>query len=172
MKNWYIECNNPYYIWINGYNRDNKISKEVMIMNKKSIAFMLILILVFTSIVGCSEKKDVDKSKDDTVGILEPKQETLSENDEEKIMKEFKAMVKSDNEPYTLVKFIDANIGNVTKEHAIEMIMELEEVQGAYIERYTDQLFMEEHQMELLTLSEVNNNEAKLKIICSLTRQR
>lgn len=131
-------------------------------MNKKPIAFIFIIILLFTSLVGCGEK-DVEKSKDETVGRLEPKTETIVENDEEKIMKEFETMVKSDNEPFTLVKFIDKNIGNVNMEYAIEMIRELEEVQEEYIDRYTDQLFMEEHQMELLTLSEVHNSKAKIE---------
>lgn len=137
--------------------------KEVGIMNKKSIAFMLIVsILLLTLLAACGEE-GVDKGNGELVDKVEPKPEVSIEKDEEKIMKDFKTMVKSDNEPFVLVKFIDENIDKVKTENATEMIRELEEVQEGYIERYTEQLFMEEHQMELLTLSEVQHSEAKIE---------
>lgn len=144
-----------------------KLLKEVRIMKKRTIVFMLLIgILLFTSIVAC-RGKDVDKNNGEPTDKIEPTNEDIVENDEETIMKDFKTMVKSDNEPFTLVKFIDENIEKVKVEYATEMIKELEEVQEGYIERYTDQLFMEEHQMELLSLSEVGqtgNDETKTNI--------
>ena len=137
--------------------------KEVGIMNKKSIAFMLIVsILLLTLLAACGEE-GVDKGNGELVDKVEPKPEVSIEKDEEKIIKDFKTMVKSDNEPFVLVKFIDENIDKVKIENATEMIKELEEVQEGYIERYTEKLFMEEHQMELLTLSEVQHSEAKIE---------
>jgi len=79
---------------------------------------------------------------------------TAAENeDTDKLVHEFKSMVESNNEPYTLVQFIDENIKNATEEEAAVMILILEEVQKEYIQKYTDELFMEDNQMELLKLS-------------------
>lgn len=137
--------------------------KEVGIMNKKSIAFMLIVSILLLTLLAACGGEGVDKGNGELVDKVEPKPEVSIEKDEEKIIKDFKTMVKSDNEPFVLVKFIDENIDKVKTENATEMIRELEEVQEGYIERYTEQLFMEEHQMELLTLSEVQHSEAKIE---------
>jgi len=137
--------------------------KEVGIMNKKSIAFMLIVSILLLTLLAACGGEGVDKGNGELVDKVEPKPEVSIEKDEEKIMKDFKTMVKSDNEPFVLVKFIDENIDKVKIENATEMIKELEEVQEGYIERYTEKLFMEEHQMELLTLSEVQHSEAKIE---------
>lgn len=128
-------------------------------MNKKNITYMLIItILLFSLLVGCKVNNDLDGNNGESMDNTRTETETIVENDEEKIMGDFKNIVESDNEPFTLVKYVDENIDKVSTEYAVEMIRNLEEVQEKYIERYTGQLFMEENQMELLSLSEVNRS--------------
>lgn len=116
----------------------------------KAISLMGIFLILF--IVGCDnyllEKNDKE--------IYEALESTLtSSNTEESdgLLYEFKSIVDSNNEPYVLVQFIDENIKNATEEEAAVMILILEEVQKEYIQEYTDEIFMEDNQMELLRLS-------------------
>jgi len=116
----------------------------------KAISLMGIFLILF--IVGCDnyllEKNDKE--------IYEALESTLtSSNTEESdgLLYEFKSIVDSNNEPYVLVQFIDENIKNATEEEAAVMILILEKVQKEYIQEYTDEIFMEDNQMELLRLS-------------------
>jgi len=116
----------------------------------KAISLMGIFLILF--IVGCDnyllEKNDKE--------IYEALESTLtSSNTEESdgLLYKFKSIVDSNNEPYVLVQFIDENIKNATEEEAAVMILILEEVQKEYIQEYTDEIFMEDNQMELLRLS-------------------
>ncbi|NLW22495.1 MAG: hypothetical protein GXY88_04435 [Tissierellia bacterium] len=113
-----------------------------------SIISLLLIVLV----VGCKDENivmDAEKS----IGILKAETTNLEEEEEENIIKDFRNIVKSNNEPFALVNFIDQNIDKVNEEYRVEMIRELEEVQEKYIEKYTEQLFIEDYQMELLSLS-------------------
>lgn len=77
----------------------------------------------------------------------------------EDIMTDFDNMIKGDKEPYVLIKVIDENIKEVREREATEMIVKLEEIQKDYVERYTEELFTEGYQMELLSLSEINQSK-------------
>lgn len=116
----------------------------------KAISMISILLILFT--MGC--ESDLLEKNDKVIYEALENPLTAAENeDTDKLVHEFKSMVESNNEPYTLVQFIDENIKNATEEEAAVMILILEEVQKEYIQKYTDELFMEDNQMELLKLS-------------------
>ncbi len=130
-------------------------------MKIKTIGFLLAIgIILIGSPVGCKSKKV--ELKDEHFFDIESEEESSVNQVEKTIydtkkgtMTDYNNIVKGDNEPFVLVKFIDENIKGVTEEEAIEMIMRLEEIQEGYKELYTDELFTEGYQMELLSLSEV-----------------
>lgn len=116
----------------------------------KAISMISILLILFT--MGC--ESDLLEKNDKVIYEALENPLTAAENEEtDRLVHEFKSMVESNNEPYTLVQFIDENIKNATEEEAAVMILILEEVQKEYIQKYTDELFMEDNQMELLKLS-------------------
>lgn len=126
---------------------------------KKVILILISSILLITMITGCNGE-DINEISNQLVEDMESnKTEKVVENDEEKIMKDFNNAIKGDIEPFLLVKLIDDIIDKVKVDYAIEMVLKLEEIQGNYIERYTEELFMEEYQMELITLSDVFDSE-------------
>lgn len=116
----------------------------------KAISMISILLILFT--MGC-ESDLLEKNDKVIYEALENPLTAVENEDTDKLVHEFKSMVESNNEPYTLVQFIDENIKNATEEEAAVMILILEEVQKEYIQKYTDELFMEDNQMELLKLS-------------------
>lgn len=127
-------------------------------MRRKYISLLLIMgIVLILSLVGCKSKK-IDENTENGIEEVNDESSTPIEEDKEKIINDFRNIVKSDNEPYTIVKFIDENIEKVEKEEAVEMIRDLEEVQEEYLTKYTDQLFMEDYQMELLRVSQVTES--------------
>jgi len=123
--------------------------KEVSPMNKKILVLALSFILLLS---GCS----VDIKQNDKAIYEALKREVYKKDDTSihELIKEYKEIAKSDNEPYILVKFIDENIKNVDKKEAVAMILILEEVQKEYTSRYTDELFADNNQAELLSLSQ------------------
>lgn len=122
-------------------------------MNKKILkGISIINIFLILFIVGC-ESSILEKNDKVIYEALEGSM-TISKDDETmELVHEFKSIVESNNEPYTLVQFIDKNIKNATKEEAAVMVLILEEVQKEYIPKYTDELFIEDNQLELLKLS-------------------
>src|SRR5699024_7436286 len=52
---------------------------------------------------------------------------------------------------------INENISKVEKEDAIEMIRSLEDAQIEYMEKYTDEMFAEDYQSELIGIWEANS---------------
>jgi len=123
-------------------------TKEVELMNKKIGILMLSLMLAFVS--GCNINKQQEKSLYEK---LEKEMYESDDDDIDEIIKQYNEMAKSDNEPYTLVKFIDENIKNVTEKEAVIMVLILEEVQKEYMPRYAEELFADENQSELLNIS-------------------
>ncbi len=127
-------------------------------MRKKYIAlFFIVGIILLVSLAGCKSKKP-EESNEKPVGKVDEESATIVEDNKEKIMQDFRNMVKSGNEPMILVKFIDENVGKVQQEDVVEMVRDLEEVQERYLEKYTDQLFMEDYQVELISLSDINES--------------
>lgn len=126
-------------------------------MKEKSIILVLIIVSIFlVSLVGCSSEKP-ELAKDETTDKIEEVNESI-EYTRDEIMKDFRNILKSKNEPIILVKFIDENISKVEKEDAVEMIVELEEAQIEYTDKYTDEMFVEDYQSELLRLWEGDFN--------------
>ncbi|MBZ2175821.1 hypothetical protein K8M07_11290 [Schnuerera sp. xch1] len=121
-------------------------------MNKKIIVSIIGLLLGIFAI-GC-ENEALKQNDDIIYNALESSQSDFNKKEKEGLVKDFKNIVESDNEPYTLVQFIDKNIKNATEEEAVAIVLILEEVQEKYIQEYTDQLFVEDNQMELLGLSQ------------------
>ena len=130
-------------------------------MRRKSIAIFLIIgMILLVSLAGCKSKK-MREGKGESIGKVDEEAASSVEDDKEKIMQDFRNIIKSDNEPIILVEFIDKNIEKVQQEDAVEMIKELEEVEEQYLEKYTDQLFMEDYQIELISLSEIQQSGEK-----------
>ena len=121
-------------------------------MAKKTIILLFAIVVLLVSLTGCKLEK-VKAGEEKFTNEMDEKVGTVVKDDEEKIMRDFNNIVKSDNEPFVIVKFIDENIQKVTKEDAIEMIKNLEEIQEQYLEEYGEQLFMEDYQGELIGLS-------------------
>jgi len=122
-------------------------------MTKKPIILLfIIVVLLLVSLAGCKSEK-VEVGEEQFTNEVDGKVGTAVKDDEEKTMRDFNNIVKSDNEPFVIVKFIDENIQKVTKEDAVKMIESLEEVQEQYLEEYGEQLFMEDYQGELIGLS-------------------
>lgn len=116
----------------------------------KGIGIIGISLTLF--LVGC-ESEILNKNDKVIYEALESSM-TASKNEETmELVQEFKSIVESNNEPYTLIKFIDNNIKDATKEEAAAMIIILEDVQKEYIPKYTEELFIEDNQLELLKLS-------------------
>ncbi|MCF6460250.1 hypothetical protein [Clostridium sp. Cult3] len=122
-------------------------------MRKKTKIFSIIVIAVLLlTLSGCSSKK-IETDKDKVADKVEEEAANVVESKNDSIMKDFRNMVENNNEPMNLIKYIDENIEKVSPEERVEMIEKLEAVQEQYIEKYTDQLFMEDYQAELLSLS-------------------
>lgn len=130
--------------------------KEVIIMKGKSIILILIIAtILLVSLAGCNPNKlEGDKGK--PTGKAEEEIVKPVKDTKEEIMKDFGNIVESNNEPIALVRFIDENINKVEKDDATEMIKKLETIQLQYMEKYTDQMFIEDYQRELLSLWETN----------------
>lgn len=122
---------------------------------KKMLIASIILLLIIVVLVGC-KGKNIKKNEEIIINQAE-KDKGVSNNedknkDKKKIMVDFKNIVESDNEPFKIVDFIDKNIGNVEEKEAVEMIVDLEQVQKEYIENYTDQLSNKDYQKSLMNL--------------------
>lgn len=128
------------------HERGNNMNKKVL----KGISIIGILLILF--IAGC-ESNLLNKDDKAIYEVLEESLAAPKDDDSIKLLQQFRSIVESNNEPYTLVQFIDENIKEATKEETTAMIILLEEVQKKYIQAYTDELFIEDNQMELLKLS-------------------
>lgn len=148
--------------------KEDKISlttirmKEVEFMNKK-IMILILALMIF--IVGCGI--DIKQKEKTLYESLEKEAYIIDDENMDKLIKQYNEIAKSDNEPYTLVKFIDENIKEVAENEAVAMILILEEVQKEYAKRYADELFKDNNQQELLNLSagELLFNKAKIEEI-------
>ena len=127
-------------------------------MKEKAIIIILIIsTILLVSLAGCNSK-GVEGGKESSVKPADINSDKVVEYSKEDIMKDFRNIVKSNNEPFVLVKFIDENIGKIETEDAVEMIKELEKIQLQYVEKYTDEMFIEDYQRELWHLSETEEN--------------
>ncbi|HHV39526.1 MAG TPA: hypothetical protein GXX70_08580 [Tepidimicrobium sp.] len=132
-------------------------------MAKKIIGFALLLTIIigFYS-VGCDlqGERPIDVADDE---YSSEEMEKIDHDIEGDIMSYYDSIIKGDNEPYILIRFIDKNIKTATGDETAEMLLKLEAVQEKYIDRYVDQLFTEGYQMELLSLSEIPRGENDTK---------
>lgn len=127
-------------------------------MKEKTIILILIIsTILLISLIGCNSK-NVEGGKGSPTKPVDVGQTKPLEYSREDIMKDFRNIVKSNNEPFILAKFIDENINKVEIDDAVEMVRELEHMQLQYIEKYTDEMFIEDYQRELWRLSETEEN--------------
>jgi hypothetical protein len=132
-------------------------------MNKKIWILILSLIMLFVTACGI----DIKQKEKTLYETIEKEMYESDDDDIDQLIKQYNEMAKSDNEPYTLVKFIDENIKNVAEKEAVIMVLILEEVQKEYTQRYADDLFADNNQSELLNLSagELFFDESKIEEI-------
>lgn len=132
-------------------------------MNKKIWILILSLIMLFVTACGI----DIKQKEKTLYETIEKEMYESDDDNIDQLIKQYNEMAKSDNEPYTLVKFIDENIKNVTEKEAVIMVLILEEVQKEYTQRYADELFADNNQSELLNLSagELFFDESKIEEI-------
>lgn len=128
-------------------------------MKEKSIILILIISLILLVSLAACNPKQKEENKKETIEDVEKTEEPI-EYTREEIMKDFRDILKSKNEPMSLVEFIDENVAKVEKEDAVEMIIGLENTQIEYAEKYTDEIFTEDYQSELLRLWELNPKES------------
>lgn len=128
-------------------------------MRRKLALLTLIIILTFVMVLAACGKKEPEnlvqgvESREEAARSGEIEGETL-EYTREDIMKDFRKILDSKNNPTIINKFIDENIDKVEKEDAREMIIGLEDVLMEYTDLYTDEMFAEGYQGELLSLWE------------------
>lgn len=122
-------------------------------MKKKLKVISIISIFLTLFIVGCESDLFDNDGKEAVYEALEGPLTVSKDDKTMELVNEFKNIVESNNEPHTLVQFIDENIKNATVDEAEAMVIILEGVQKKYIQKYTDELFLEDNQMELLKLS-------------------
>ncbi len=122
----------------------NKNERGNSMKAKYIISILIIALVLLVPLVACN-REEVEDNKGGNI-------EKPIEYTREEIMKDFGNILKSKNEPVILVEFINENIEKVEKEDAIEMIRALEGVQIEYIEKYTDEMFVEDYQTELIGL--------------------
>ncbi len=139
------------------YNERGKDMKR----KTKILLIVMVFILILT-LSGCEsnnvqahDEKPDGKSKGNNIVGKE------NGNKNSNIMKDFRSMIENNNEPVDLVKYIDENIGKVLPEERVEMIEKLELVQEQYIEEYTNELFIDDYQAELLSLSGIYQLEGE-----------
>lgn len=113
------------------------------------VGFMLLLV----ALVGCKER-NVEEHNQNIINKANEKEINENKPDKEKIMRDFKNIVVSNNEPVVILEFIDENIHKVPEEDAVEMIKDLEQTQQQYLEVYSEKLLLESYQEELMNISE------------------
>ena len=128
-------------------------------MKVKTIILIISTILLI-SLVGCNSK-GVELGTESPTKPVDGVPTKPVEYSREDIMKDFRNIVKSNNEPFLLAKFMDENISKVEMDDAVEMVKELEQLQLQYIDKYTDEMFIEDYKRELWRLSET---EEKLSL--------
>lgn len=132
---------------------------------------LLFMIIVSLYSVGCDLQGEGSMDVADGDEYSSKEMEKINHDVKGDIIGQYDSIIKGDNEPYVLIKFIDKNIKMVTEDEAVEMFLKLEAVQEEYIDRYVDQLFTEGYQMELLSLSEIppgGNHIGEIKILDGL----
>ena len=100
--------------------------KEVISMKEKSIILLLIIVIVISiPLAGCNSKnKNIKEERGEPVSKVDDKVANPVKDTKEEIVKDFKNILKSNNEPIVLVQFIDENIKKVEKDDALEMVLE------------------------------------------------
>jgi predicted small lipoprotein YifL len=130
------------------------------------IPLLIMTLIIFITLSGCSKKKPEVKEPSEKI---ENTNEVVKEdeNQKEKIMKNFKAIVESDNGPDAIIKYIEENIGKVSQLEGDKMISDLERTQEKYLETYTDMLLDGDKEGELMSISseEMFFPEEKIKDI-------
>lgn len=122
-------------------------------MRKKFTTLLFVMsVSLLISLVGCKSKNEGIK-EEPLVGKVDGEVEISAGDAGQEIMEGFKNIVEGNNEPFVIVNYIDENIQKVTEEEAVKMIEGLEEVQERYLEDYGEQLFVEDYQGELISLS-------------------
>ena len=124
---------------------------------KGKTIILIISTILLVSLIGC-DSKGVEGGKKNPTKPMDVSSTKPVEYSKEDIMKDFKNIVKSSNEPFLLAKFIDENISKVEMDDAVEMVRELEQMQLQYIDKYTDEMFMKDYQRELWRLSETEDD--------------
>lgn len=127
----------------------NKNERGNSMKAKYVISILIIALVLLVPLVACNHGKVEDNNGSSV--------EKPIEYTREEIMKDFRNILKSKNEPVILVEFINENIDEVEKEDAIEMIRALESAQIEYMEKYTDEMFVEDYQTELIGLWDSNS---------------
>ncbi|QQY79589.1 hypothetical protein EDD65_11046 [Keratinibaculum paraultunense] len=125
----------------------------------KSKTKFLLMIMVFILILTLSGCKYSNVQANDERVNSNSKENSIrgkeGDNKNSDIMKDFRNMVENNNEPVDLINYIDENIEKVLPEERVEMIEKLELIQEKYIEKYASELFADDYQAELLSLSEI-----------------
>lgn len=128
-------------------------------MKLRKLGFLFIIgIVLIAAAMGC-KSKEKDQKEEASMDI-ESQEESFKEEDktierveQEDILDEYDNMIKGEKEPFVLREFIDKNIDELKEEKATGMLVKFEEVQEDYLKRYTEELFTEGYQVELLSLS-------------------
>ncbi|MDF2523594.1 MAG: hypothetical protein K0R31_1235, partial [Clostridiales bacterium] len=105
-------------------------------MNKKSSSVVILILVLVFLFAGCSTKV---VSPDNTIKTPE-----LTESKSVKIMSEYRNLMNASSSPSEIMKYIEANIGNLSKEDGDIVVAGLIEVQKKQLQNYQEKLFSRE----------------------------
>lgn len=119
----------------------------------KALVLMLTLVLL-VSLSACSGEEG-DYGLDTNIGEdVDRVDENSKEDTVENIMIDFKDLIDSQSKPTVIIGFINENIDKIGKENAGIMVLGLEKTLIDYTDVYTDEIFAEGYQGELIGLWE------------------
>jgi hypothetical protein len=105
-------------------------------MNKKSSSVVILILVLVFLFAGCSTKV---VSPDNTIKTPE-----LTESKSVKIMSEYRDLMNASSSPSEIMKYIEANIGNLSKEDGDTVVAGLIEVQKKQLQNYQEKLYSRE----------------------------
>lgn len=138
------------------------IFKEVLNMSIKRFIILITILTLTFSLASCGTKI---VSPDSTI---KPPEVTQSNN--VKIMNEYRDLMNKSSSPSVILTFIEANIGNLSKEEADTVVTGLIDIQKKQLQNYQDKLYSEEinskvnayKQEDLISLKNIKEENIKV----------
>ena len=139
----------------------------INLLNRKVFLRLILILLALgmSLMVGCV-------NNDSNVKNEEKKKVDVKAHNQKKIMLDFDNLLKSDSEADTIIKFIDKNVSNVSKENLTIMINELEKIQKNNLTTFEEKYYRSEEvqrkinsiyntDLDLSKIGDIQDNDLK-----------